>query len=76
MNWACIIFDAMSIFLNIKQLISDGRPMASGWPGGGLGLRWGGVGLPWRGLAGGVGINEKLSGISGPAGWGWLGLAG
>ena len=22
MNWACIIFDAMSIFLNIKQLIS------------------------------------------------------
>ena len=35
--------------------------MASGWPGGGLGLRWGGVGLPWRGLAGGVGIGPGLT---------------
>ena len=135
MNWACIIFDAMSIFLNIKQLISkavhkeilsqilsftheansfciillriafhmlvlsiqfpmpllvpsDGLGVAWGWSGAALGWRgatlawpggwrgdWSGLPWVWPGailLSGNYpGINEILSGISGPAGWGW-----
>ena len=112
MNWACIIFDAMSIFLNIKQLISKAVhkeilsqilsftheansfciillriafhmlvlsiqfPMPLLVPSDGLGCP--GVAWGWPGtilLSGNYpGINEILSGISGPAGWGWLGL--
>ena len=117
MNWACIIFDAMPIFLNIKQLISKAVhkeilsqilsftheansfciillriafhmlvlsiqfPMPLLVPSDGLGVAWGwsGAALGWPGailLSGNYpGINEILSGISGPAGWGWLGLA-
>ena len=68
--------------------VSNASAGAVRWPRGGLGLVWGcpGVAWGWSGAALGwpgaillsgnyPGINEILSGISGPAGWGWLGLA-
>ena len=54
--------------------------VAWGYPGVAWRVAWGLVGaaLGWPGtilLSGNYpGINEILSGISGPAGWGWLGL--
>ena len=73
MNWACINFDAKSIFLNIKQWIFKAvhKPILSHIvpfthkTNSFCILLWGGLGLPW----GGLGVAWGWPGVV----WGWPG---
>ena len=79
MNWACINFDAKSIFLNIKQWIFKAvhKPILSHIVPfthktnsfcillwGGLGLPWGGLGVAWGWPGAGLGWSGGGLGVA------------